>query len=104
MLNHIEPTTALCAYDGNGNAIVTRKFSGKCDHDGLESRLQLFVAQLTNDKLWGDDVTAVAQSVGGNPCADGFIVEVTYGADTENNYMRSVSTVSMEPLLKGVDY
>lgn len=104
MLNHIESATTLCAYDGSGNTIAVRHLPGKLTHDELEAQLREFVVELTASDKWGGDVTATAQSIGGNPSANGFIVEVTYGADTENNYMRSASEVSMEPLLKGVDY
>lgn len=104
MLNHVESVTTLCAYDGGGDTVAVRHIPGKLPHDELEALLREFVVELTASDKWGGDVTATAQSIGGNPSANGFIVEVTYGADTENNYMRSASEVSMEPLLKGVDY
>ena len=104
MLNHVEPVTTLFAYDGNGDTVAVHHIPGKLAHNELEAQLREFVVELTASGKWGGDVTATAQAIGGNPNADGFIAEVTYGADTENNYMRSVSAVSMEPLLKGVDY
>lgn len=104
MLTHVEPVTTLFAYDSSGGTVAVHHIPGKLPHDELEAQLREFVVELTASGKWGGDVTATAQAIGGNPNADGFIAEVTYGADTENNYMRSVSTVSMEPLLKGVDY
>lgn len=68
------------------------------DKECMENLVNAFVDKLIADGLWDDDTLAVVRVVGGDPTADGYVAEVTFGAGTGGDFVHSVSVTNMEEI------
>lgn len=108
---HTPCVTTMHAVDGNGAIFMAQRhecaltlaqcYGGADATDPknwacMENIVNAFVGKLIADGLWDDDTLAVVRVIGGDPTADGYVAEVTFGDDTGGDFVYKTSVTNME--------
>ena len=86
---------ALTLQQRYGGASATDPKNWAC----MRSLADAFVGELIANDLWDDDTLAVVRVIGGDPTADGHVVEASFGAGTGGDFVHSTSVTNMEEAL-----
>ena len=111
---HMPYATTMHAVDGNGAIFMKQRHEcaltlqprfGGADATNpknwacMRSLVDAFVGELIANDLWDDDTLAVVRVIGGDPTADGYVAEVSFGAGTGGDFVHSTSVTNMEEVL-----
>ena len=112
---HTPYVTTMHAVDGNGAIFMAQRhecaltlqqrYGGASATDPknwacMETLVNDFVCKLIADGLWDDDTLAVVRIAGGDPTADGYVAEVSFGAGTGGDFVHSTSVTNMKEALR----
>lgn len=111
---HTPYVTTMHAVDGNGAIFMAQRhecaltlqqrYGGASATDPknwacMRSLVDAFVGELIANDLWDDDTLAVVRVIGGDPTANGYVSEVSFGADTGGVFVYRTSVTDMEEAL-----